>query len=130
MMQGTIKFFQKSKGWGYVKADDSKEYFVHYSQIQMDGFRTLNAGDIVSFEVSEPDENNRVQAVHVQPVLTLAMVLHELKKNKLHVMRNEENKKVHEWYVVDKSDHLVVDKAMDLMELAEYAGFEIVQQSA
>lgn len=129
-MQGTIKFFQKSRGWGYIKADDGKEYFVHYSQIQMDGFRTLNAGDIVSFEVSEPDENNRVHATNVQPILTLAMVVRELKKNKLHIMRNEDNKNVLEWYVVDKSNRPVAEKAMNLIELAEFAGFEIVQQSA
>lgn len=129
-MQGTIKFFQKSRGWGYIKADDGKEYFVHYLQIKMDGFRTLNAGDIVSFEVSELDENNRVHATNVQPVLTLAMVLHELKKNKLHVMRMGDDKGIHGWYVVDKSDHPVVDKEMNLIELAEFAGFEIVQQSA
>lgn len=129
-MQGTIKFFQKSRGWGYIKADDGQEYFVHYSQIQMDGFRTLNVGDIVSFEVSDPDENSRIHAIDVQPVLTLSMVIRELKKDKLHIIRNEENKKVHEWYVVDQSDRPVADKAMDLMELAEFAGFEIVQQSA
>lgn len=129
-MQGTVKFFNKTKGWGYIKADDGKEYFVHYSQIQMEGFRTLNADDIVSFEVSEPDENNRIYAANVCPVLTLAMVMHELKKDKLHVMRSKEGKGAHKWHVVDKSDHPVVDKEMDLMELAKYAGFTIVKQSA
>lgn len=130
MMQGTIKFFHSSKGWGFIKADDGTEYFLHHSQIQMKGFRTLHADDIVAFEVSDPDENNRIQATNVQPVLTLSMVIRELKKDKLHIIRNEENKNVHEWYVVDQSDRPVADKAMDLMELAEFAGFEIVQQSA
>ncbi len=36
-MQGTIKFFDKKKGWGYIKADDGKEYFFHYTQIQIKG---------------------------------------------------------------------------------------------
>jgi len=130
-MQGTIKFFDKKKGWGFItRESDGLDYFVHYSQIQMDGFKTLNTDDIVSFEVSEPDENNRIQAVNVQPVLTLAMVMHELKKNKLHVMRIGDDKGVHGWYVVDKSDHPVIDKEMELMELAKYAGFEIHQISA
>lgn len=129
-MQGTIKFFHSSRGRGFIKDDDGKEYFVHHSQIQMNGFRTLNADDIVSFEVSDPDENNRVHATNVQPILTLAMVIRELKKNKLHIKRNEDNKNAHEWYVVDKSDHPVAEEAMDLMELAEYAGFTVVQQSA
>jgi len=129
-MQGTVKFFQKSRGWGYVKADDGKEYFVHYSQIQMDGFKTLNTGDIVSFEVSKPDEGDRIHAVNVQPVLTLAMVIRELKKDKLHIIRNEENKNLHGWYVVDKSNRPVVDKEMNLIELAEYVGFKVVEASA
>ncbi len=129
-MQGTIKFFDKDKGWGFVKADDGKEYFVHYSQIQMDGFKTLNADDIVSFEVSETDEKGRIHAVNVQPVLTLAMVVHELKKDKLHVMRIGDDKGVHGWYVVDKKDKPAIDKEMDLIKLAEFVGFEVVQASA
>lgn len=129
-MQGTIKFFQKSRGWGYVKADDGQEYFVHYSQIKMDGFRTLNAGDIVSFEVSEPDENSRIHAIDVQPVLTISMVVRELKKDKLHVVRMRNDEGVQGWYVVDQSNRPVAEKAMNLIELAEFAGFEIVQQSA
>lgn len=129
-MQGTVKFFNKARGWGFIKADDDKEYFVHYSQIQMDGFKTLDADDIVSFEVCEPDENSRIHAVTVQPVLTLAMVVHELEKDKLHIMRIGDDKDVHGWYVVDKSNHPVVDKEMDLIGLAEYAGFTIVQASA
>ncbi len=129
-MQGIIKFFDKKKGWGYIKADNGKEYFVHYTQIQMKGHKSLYSGDIVSFGVSEPDENGRIHAVSVQPVLTLAMVVHELKKDKLHVMRIGDDKGVHGWYVVDKEDKPVIDKEMDLMELAEYVGYEIVQASA
>lgn len=129
-MQGTVKWFNAQKGYGFIADSEGKEIFVHYSQIQMDGFRTLNADDIVSFEISEPDENSRIHAIDVQPVLTLSMVIRELKKDKLHIMRNKENKNVHEWYVVDKPDHPVVEKAMDLIQLAEYAGFAIVQQSA
>ena len=129
-MQGTVKFWQKSRGWGYIKADDGKEYFAHYSQIQMDGFKTLDADDIVSFEVSEPDENKRIHALNVKPVLTLAMVLQKLKKKKLHVMRVKDDKGIHGWYVVDKSNQPVDNKEMDLVGLAEFAGFEIVQLSA
>lgn len=127
-MQGEVKFFDKKKGWGYIKADDGKEYFFHYSQIQMEGHKSLDNDDIVSFEVSK-DESNRIHAINVQPVLTLAMVLRELKKDKLHVMRVRDDKGIHGWYVVDKSEKPVVDREMDLVELAEYAGFEIRQAS-
>lgn len=127
MMHGKIKFFHKSRGWGFIKTDEGKEYFVHYSQIQMDGFRTLHIGDIVSFEISESDENSRLHAVNVQPVLTLDMVVHELAKDNLYAMRFKDDKGVHGWYVVDKSNHPVVDKEMNLIEMAKYAGFEIQQ---
>lgn len=96
----------------------------------MDGFKTLDADDIVSFEVSEPDENKRIHALNVKPVLTLAMVLQKLKKKKLHVMRVKDDKGIHGWYVVDKSNQPVDNKEMDLVGLAEFAGFEIVQLSA
>lgn len=128
-MQGTVKFFDKKKGWGYIKADDGKEFFSHYTQIQMKGYKSLDNGDIVSFEVSK-DENNRIHAINIQPVLTLAMVLHELKKDKLHIMRVRDDKGIHGWYVVDKSNQPVDNKEMDLVGLAEFAGFEIVQLSA
>lgn len=128
-MQGTVKFYDKKKGWGYIKADDGKEYFSHYTQIQMKGYKSLDNGDIVSFDVRK-DENNRIQAANIQPILTLAMVLKELKKDKLHVMRVRDDKGIHGWYVVDKSEKPVVDKEMDLMELAKYAGFEVQQVSA
>jgi len=127
-MQGEVKFFDKKKGWGYIKVDDGEEYFFHYSQIQMEGNKSLDNDDIVSFEVSK-DESNRIHAINVQPVLTLAMVVHELKKNKLHVMRVRDDKGIHGWYVVDRSEKPVINKEMDLVELAEYAGFEIRQAS-
>lgn len=127
-MQGEVNFFDKKKGWEYIKVDDGKEYFFHYSQIQMEGHKSLDSGDIVSFEISE-DESNRIHAINVQPVLTLAMVLRELKKDKLHVMRVRDDKGIHGWYVVDKSEKPVVDREMDLVELAEYARFEIRQAS-
>ena len=95
----------------------------------MKGHKSLDNGDIVSFEVSK-DENGRIQAFNIQPVLTLAMVLHELKKDKLHIMRVKDDKGIHGWYVVDKSEKPVVDKEMDLIELAEFAGFEVQQVSA
>jgi len=129
IMNGTIKFFDKKKGWGFIKADDGKEYFFHYTQIQMKGYKSLDNGDIVSFELNK-DENNRICAVSVQPVLTLAMVLNELKNSNLHVMRIKDDKGVHGWYIVDKENRPVIDKEMDLVELGEYVGYKIVQASA
>ncbi len=127
-MKGTVKWFNNKKGYGFITGEDGKDYFFHYSQIQMQGRKALFDGDIVYFEISEPDKNNRVQALNVEPVLTLAMVTDELSKEGLHPIRIRDDKGTHGWYVVDESKNPVVYKEMDLMELAAYAGFSINEE--
>ena len=84
-MQGTVKFFDKTKGWGFISSDkDSKEYFVHQTGIQMDGFRHLDENDIVDFEVMTA-KNGKEQAVKVVPVLTMQMIKDALKEEDLYV---------------------------------------------
>ncbi len=51
--RGKVKFFNESKGWGFIKQDDGQEVFVHYSNIQAKGFKTLKENEEVEFEVSE-----------------------------------------------------------------------------
>ena len=51
MAQGTVKWFNESKGYGFITADEGKDVFVHYSAITGDGFKTLNEGQKVSFEI-------------------------------------------------------------------------------
>ena len=51
MAQGTVKWFNESKGYGFITADEGKDVFVHYSAIQGDGFKTLAEGQKVSFEI-------------------------------------------------------------------------------
>jgi CspA family cold shock protein len=51
MLQGTVKWFNESKGFGFIEQEEGKDIFVHYSAIQGDGFKTLNEGDRVEFEV-------------------------------------------------------------------------------
>ncbi|MFQ5662243.1 MAG: cold shock domain-containing protein [Terriglobia bacterium] len=50
-MQGRVKWFNNSKGYGFIGRDDGADVFVHYSAILEDGFRSLNAGDLVEFEI-------------------------------------------------------------------------------
>lgn len=48
---GTVKFFNAEKGYGFISREDGPDVFVHFSQIQSKGFRTLNEGQKVEFEV-------------------------------------------------------------------------------
>lgn len=52
MAQGTVKWFNESKGFGFITKDDGTDVFVHYSSIQGSGFKTLSEGDNVTFEVT------------------------------------------------------------------------------
>ncbi len=51
--QGTVKWFNETKGYGFIKRNGGADVFVHYSAIVGEGFKTLNEGDKVSFEVAE-----------------------------------------------------------------------------
>ena len=54
MTQGTVKWFNGEKGYGFISPDDgSADVFVHYSVIQADGFKKLDEGDKVEFEVEQ-----------------------------------------------------------------------------
>ncbi len=51
MSDGTVKWFNKKKGFGFIKQPEGEDIFVHYSAINMDGFKTLEEGERVTFEV-------------------------------------------------------------------------------
>ena len=50
MATGTVKWFNESKGYGFITAEEGKDLFVHFSEIQGDGFKTLTEGQSVEFE--------------------------------------------------------------------------------
>ena len=56
MAQGTVKWFNESKGYGFITADEGKDVFVHFSAIQGEGFKTLNEGQKVSFDVVDGEK--------------------------------------------------------------------------
>ena len=59
MNTGTVKWFDAKKGYGFISdmaTENSKDYFVHFSEIQTDGFKTLEEGQKVEFEICEGDK--------------------------------------------------------------------------
>mgnify|MGYP001309518959 CR=1 FL=1 len=52
-MQGKVKWFNAEKGFGFIEREDGDDVFVHYSAIQADGFKTLEEGDEVEFDIVE-----------------------------------------------------------------------------
>jgi CspA family cold shock protein len=53
MPNGTVKWFNNSKGYGFVTADDGTDCFVHHSDIAGEGFKSLDEGDAVEFEITQ-----------------------------------------------------------------------------
>lgn len=65
MAQGTVKWFNPEKGYGFISAENGEDLFVHFSEIMMDGFKTLEEGAAVEFEVTT-GANGKKQASSVR----------------------------------------------------------------
>ena len=63
-MEGKVKWFNNSKGYGFIGREDGADVCVHYSAVLGDGFRTLNEGDAVEFEIEQGSKG--LQAVNVR----------------------------------------------------------------
>ena len=59
MAQGKVKWFNESKGFGFITSEDGSDYFVHYSSIEGNGFKSLAEGDSVSFETEKSPKGPR-----------------------------------------------------------------------
>jgi len=62
-VQGTVKWFNATKGYGFISREGGEDVFVHYSAIEMEGYRTLNEGQRVEFNVERGPKG--LQASHV-----------------------------------------------------------------
>lgn len=62
-MQGKVKWFNAEKGYGFIERDDGTDVFVHYSSIEGEGFKTLNEGDEVEFEITDSDRGPQAASV-------------------------------------------------------------------
>ena len=63
MAKGTVKWFNEKKGFGFIKREDGEDLFVHYSSIDMDGFKNLVEGDDVIFDIEETDRGFQAKNV-------------------------------------------------------------------
>ena len=63
MGEGVVKWFSDKKGFGFIEREDGQDLFVHHSAIDMPGFRTLDEGDRVTFEIEESDRGPKAKNV-------------------------------------------------------------------
>jgi CspA family cold shock protein len=67
MAQGTVKWFNAEKGYGFIAEDGGPDVFVHYSAIEGTGYKSLEEGDRVEFEVSQGQKGPQADAVRKVP---------------------------------------------------------------
>ena len=64
MAEGTVKWFNAEKGYGFISQADGDDLFVHFSEIKMDGYKTLEEGQAVSFDITT-GQNGKLKASNV-----------------------------------------------------------------
>jgi cold shock protein len=64
MASGIVKWFNSEKGYGFITVDGGEDVFVHYSAIDMSGYRTLTEGQRVEFEVGTGSKGPQAESVH------------------------------------------------------------------
>jgi len=61
-----VKWFNNSKGYGFIEQEDGEDVFVHFSAIQSEGFKTLNENDLVEFEITQGQKGLQAQNVIIK----------------------------------------------------------------
>lgn len=64
-VKGTVKWFNSEKGYGFITPESGPDLFVHYSEIKGNGYRTLNEGDKVEFEITDGKKGKQASSVVV-----------------------------------------------------------------
>ena len=72
MLKGTVKWFSAKKGYGFVTGEDKKDVFVHFSGIEMEGYKLLKENQVAEFELITTAKGT--QAVNVKPLINLTEV--------------------------------------------------------
>ncbi|MDD2446682.1 MAG: cold-shock protein [Tissierellia bacterium] len=65
-MTGTVKWFNAEKGYGFITGDDGNDVFAHFSQIQKDGFKSLEEGQEVEFDVAQGEKGLQAENITVK----------------------------------------------------------------
>ena len=82
MIEGTVKWFNESKGFGFLSREGGPDVFVHHTEIRAEGFRTLNEGDRVRFEVVDSPKGPRAANVtKIKKAATIGYDLRALKNS-------------------------------------------------
>lgn len=63
MVKGTVKWFNGKKGYGFITSESGEDVFVHFSEIQSDGYRTLEEGQEVQFEIESGEKGPKAKSV-------------------------------------------------------------------
>jgi CspA family cold shock protein len=66
MQNGKVKWFNAKKGFGFITAEDGSDVFLHFSALNMDGYKTVNEGDAVQFDVAQGEKGP--QAINVSKI--------------------------------------------------------------
>ena len=64
-MNGTVKWFSAEKGYGFITTDEGEDIFAHFSQIQKDGFKTLEEGQAVTFDIADSDKGKQAENIEI-----------------------------------------------------------------
>ncbi|WP_073047200.1 cold-shock protein [Dethiosulfatibacter aminovorans] len=64
-MNGTVKWFNSEKGFGFITGDDGVDVFAHFSQIQVDGYKTLEEGQSVTFDVVQGQKGPQAENIQI-----------------------------------------------------------------
>lgn len=131
MKNATVKWFNVQKGYGFLMDSETGEnIFCHYSQIKMEGFKSLHEDDWVEYELGAGNDG-REQAINVKPILTMRMIEDSLKEDNFHVDTMQDAFGNRAYIVVDQNNVIQsFEQGMSFLDLAAYAGFEVHQISA